>query len=62
MPRKATDAPQQAEIRDVAPRMAWPGGKIVSNAAEACARFFERMSGNMDALDDKLRTAIRAAA
>eukprot|EP00966_Prymnesium_polylepis_P116665 2696597-Prymnesium_polylepis.1 len=42
--------------------MAWPGGKIVSNAAEAGARFYERMRGNMDALDDNLRTAIRAAA
>jgi len=63
MPRKTTDVSQQEGARqDEAPRMAWPGGKIVSNAAEASDRFFERMSGKMDVLDNKLRTAIRAAA
>mmetsp|Transcript_87692 Transcript_87692/g.263684 ORF Transcript_87692/g.263684 Transcript_87692/m.263684 type:complete len:193 (-) Transcript_87692:184-762(-) len=63
MPRKTTDVSQQEGARqDEAPRMAWPGGKIVSNAAKASARYLERMSGNLDVLDDNLRTAIRAAA
>eukprot|EP00966_Prymnesium_polylepis_P086467 2001401-Prymnesium_polylepis.2 len=62
MPRERTAAPQQAERQDKAPRMAWPGGKIVSNAAEASARFVERMSGNFDGFDGRLRIAIRAAA